>query len=435
MGAEQRDPWMERITEGTGVRPVGVSGFKLSVLESGTATFDSKGESCSIGSHPSNQLQINDPTVSRFHCEISATPEGALIKDLRSLNGTYVDGVRIREAFLRDGSVLRLGNAAVRCEISRTKHLPPLSQRTELGRLVGASLPMRVTFARLERAAAAETNILIEGEAGTGKGAAAEVIHLNSARRSGPFRVVDCSALPPAQLDSEIFGHEAGAFPGAESSRAGAVETASRGTLLLDEIGDLPADLQPKVLRLIEEGQIRRIGSSTLVPVDVRVIASTNRDLRAEVNTARFRPDLYYRIAGMTIPLPALREHPDDLPLIARRILESLGASSGDLQRLLAPESMSRLQRAVWPGNVRELRDYLERCLAHPSGADTLGGMTIDATMPYAESRDRAIAAFERTYVQQLLALHRGHVSAAAKSANITRVHLHRLIRRHGVSR
>jgi DNA-binding NtrC family response regulator len=280
---------------------------------------------------------------------------------------------------------------------------------------------------------------LIEGETGTGKEGTAEAIHDASTRKDKPFVVVDCSAIPANLLESELFGHEKGAFTGAATRRIGAFEEASGGTIFLDEIGELPQELQQKLLRVLEQYEIRRIGSNTYERADVRVVAATNRDLRAEVNEGRFRSDLYYRLAVVKISLPALRHRPDDLPILVDRILSRLHASDAAISALKKPEFIGTLARATWPGNVRELRNYLERCLVFQepvplSESEGHGAVhSIDPSLPYDDARAAALADFERRYVEGLLETHSGSVSSASRAAGVSKVYLYRLINKHGL--
>ncbi len=404
------------------------------------AAWQSTGDRCSIGSHRGNDLVVEDSTVSRFHCEIVVDEGGARVRDLKSRNGTVVDGVAVREAFLRAGSLLRLGKTVVRFELGMELNKLPLSEETHFGSLTGVSAAMRAVFAMLARAADSDATVLLEGETGTGKSQAARSIHRESARRDGPFVIVDCGAILGNLLESELFGHEKGAFTGATDRRVGAFEEASGGTLFLDEIGELPLDLQPKLLRALEAREVRRVGSNTHRPVDVRVVAATNRDLRTEVNVGRFRADLYFRLAVVTLGMPPLRQRPEDIPALVEEMLTSLRAPPEQAEALRAPAFVAQLQHAVWSGNVRELRNYLERCIvlraigpveACEDGAGA--GLVVDPTAPYASERDRAIADFERRYFEGLLRLHGGKVSRAAGAAGIDRAYLYRLMRRHGI--
>jgi two-component system response regulator GlrR len=422
--------------------PPTVRRFRLTVVEGpGTGThWESASDVCSIGSHPHNHFALDDSTVSRFHCEVRIGPRGALVKDLNSTNGVIVDGVHVLEGYLRGGSLLRLGRAVLRFDYSAETNRLQLSEQTHFGSLVGTSVAMRECFALLERAAARDVTVLLEGETGTGKSQAAQAIHQASARRDKPFLVVDCGAIPSNLLESELFGHEKGAFTGAVGRREGAFEEANGGTVFLDEIGELPAELQPKLLRVLEAREIRRVGSNTYQPVDIRLIAATHRDLRAAVNTGGFRSDLFFRLAVLRISLPSLRQRPEDLPLLVEKLLASMKAAPEHTGALRTPEFFSRLQHAAWPGNVRELRNYLERCLVFEdalalSEQETGPGGTleVDPAQPYADQRRRAVDDFERRYLRALLEKHQGKVAQAATTAGVDRVHLYRLLRRHGI--
>jgi DNA-binding NtrC family response regulator len=312
----------------------------------------------------------------------------------------------------------------------------------ELGRfgdMVGGSAAIRNVFAILERAAATSATVVLEGETGVGKTLAARSIHAESSRAAGTFVMVDCAAVPPTLLESELFGHERGAFTGAEAHRVGAFEAAHRGTLFLDEIGELPIALQSKLLGVLENRELRRLGGGESRKVDVRVIAATSRDLRAEVGANRFRADLYYRLAVVRIVQPPLRERRADIPGLAAAMLRRLGARDEQIRALLTPHFCEQLARAPWPGNLRELRNYLERCLVFDAAQplETACAVPDDAytALPYALARERALRAFERRYLLSLLEAHNDRVSAAAADAGIDRTHFYRLLRRHGILR
>ncbi|MCS6798038.1 MAG: sigma 54-interacting transcriptional regulator [Myxococcota bacterium] len=396
-----------------------------------------------IGSHPANDVVLDaDPDISPFHCELEVTSEGLRVRDRHSASGTFIDGVRVVDAFLPDAASLVVGATLLSIGVAEPAgEMQPIAP-TAFGSLVGVSKAMRRVFAELERAASTDATVLLEGETGTGKERAAQALHDASRRRDGPFVVVDCAALPETLIESELYGHEKGAFTGAVSRRIGAFEAADGGTVFLDEIGELPLAMQPRLLRVLETRTVRRLGSQEPVPVDVRVIAATHRDLRAEVNAGRFREDLYFRLAVICIRLPPLRERPEDIPPLAERLLEALGASVEERRRLLTPSLVARLRAAPWPGNVRELRNFLTRCLAlrelPPLPAATDGGCSsrlpeVDARVPYEASRRAWIDTHERAYVSRLLDLHEGNVSAAARAAGLHRGYLHRLLRKHGL--
>jgi DNA-binding NtrC family response regulator len=414
-----------------------VQRFTLEVVEGPDqgARFESKGDRAVIGVGASCNMVLSDETVSRFHCEITLARGRPFLVDLGSRNGTLVDGVQVVQAFVPPTALLRLGRTTVRFESEDHEVEIPISSRNRFGGMVGRAPVMRAVFALMERAAESDATVLLEGETGTGKEAAARAMHGESARKDGPFIVVDCGAVPPDLLESELFGHEKGAFTGATQSRTGAFEAASGGTLFLDEIGELSLDLQPKLLRAIERREIKRVGTNSYLPVDVRLVAATNRDLRDEVNGRRFRSDLYYRLAVLEIRLPPLRERIEDLLPLRDEILAQLGLlDSPELQPLIRSLPLQVLSRHSWPGNVRELRNYLERCLVLRSAAglpDAAGDQRAggDALLPLRAARDR----WQREYLQDLLTRTGDNVAAAARAAGVDRIHLYRLLRKHGL--
>jgi DNA-binding NtrC family response regulator len=420
-----------------GDKIAGVRGFALTVVRGPLegARFVARNGRATIGSHAHNDLIVVDPAVSRFHCELQAGAAGVAIRDLASSNGTRVDGVRVRDAFVRDGSVLELGRSCVQLELSQQVIEPAASPRDRFGSLLGRSVAMRRAFAALEAVAPTDVTVLLEGETGTGKEEAALSLHQASARATGPFVVVDCGALPAGVLESELFGHERGAFTGAHDRRLGAFAAAAGGTVFLDEIGELPLELQPKLLRVLERRTVRRLGSNSHEPVDVRVIAATHKDLRLEVNAGRFRSDLYYRLAVVRVRLPPLRERPDDLELVAARLLDQMAVRDDVRAALLAPAALGQLRAGAWPGNVRELRNHLERAsVFHREHAVAESADDAAAPTGFGEARMRALHAFERSYLEDLFARHRA-VNDAAAEAGISRVQLWRLARRHGIQR
>jgi two-component system, NtrC family, response regulator GlrR len=410
---------------------------KLRLLDgSGRLVAELSKARSSVGQQASNDLVLEDASVSRFHCELLLGEGEARVRDLESRNGTWVDGTRVVEAFLREGSQLKLGRTALQVSLADERVPQLLSERTELGQLVGRSAPMRAAFAQLERAAATDTTVLIEGETGTGKEGAAEALHLASARRDKPLVVIDCAAIPASLIESELFGHGKGSFTGASSARIGAFEEAEGGTILLDEIGELPLELQPKLLRVLERKEIRRVGENLPTPLDLRVVAATHRDLRAAVNHRTFRADLYFRLSVVRVVLPPLRERPEDIPLLVPHLLARLGVGAEVAQALQRPEFVASLLRSSWPGNVRELRNFLERCavfqrplpLDEHDGAAAAGGT-------FAAVRQQALDAFERRYLLELMVRHDGKVAAAAQQAGVGRAYLYRLLHKHGLNR
>jgi DNA-binding NtrC family response regulator len=297
---------------------------------------------------------------------------------------------------------------------------------------------MRAIFAILERAAESDTTVLVTGETGTGKDRAAESLHRLSVRRDKPYLVVDCCAMPAHLVEAELFGYERGAFTGADRDHAGAFEVADGGTLFLDEVGEMPLELQPKLLRAIEKREVRRLGSNQYRKVDVRVIAATNRDLRAEVNAQRFRSDLYYRLAVIEVRLPSLRERVEDIPMLVEAILPELDIQDPELlQSLRTPEFMARLRVSSWPGNVRALRNALERMVAlqdthllEPGGGSNLvATIAPDLSVPLLIGKRRIAEGYERAYLVAMLRACGNNVSEAARRAKVSRFLLHRIIR------
>ncbi|MFO0674876.1 MAG: sigma-54-dependent Fis family transcriptional regulator [Polyangiaceae bacterium] len=258
-----------------------------------------------IGSSEACDLALDDRAVSRLHFEIALGARALKLRDLGSTNGTWVKGLRIVEAEIPAGTMVELGGSAVRIERDGDALPMPLaSARESFGALLGKSVAMRQVYAVLERVAPSDATVLLRGETGTGKEVAARSIHDASPRKTGPFVAVDCGAIPENLFESELFGHAKGAFTGANADRPGVFEEASGGTLFLDEIGELPASLQPKLLRALETRTVRRVGTNVERPVDVRVVAATNRPLEQAVNEGTFREDLYYRLCVVEVALP-----------------------------------------------------------------------------------------------------------------------------------
>jgi two-component system response regulator GlrR len=419
--------------------------FTLSVLDGpdqGARATVASGRAV-IGTHESAALRLGDGAVSRFHVELAAADDGIALKDLGSRNGTFLAGVRVRDVTLPGGAVFEVGRSRIRVELEANVGRSEASASNRFGQMVGSSAHMRRAFSLLERAARSDVTVLLTGETGTGKEAAARSIHLASERAKGPFVVVDCSSVPANLFEAELFGHEKGSFTGAHAAREGAFELAEGGTLFIDEIGELALDLQPKLLRVLEQREAKRIGSQRVTPVDARVVAATHRDLRFEVNARRFRADLYYRLAVVEIGLPPLRKRPEDMGLL----VESLGASIGDrlgvdVTPLSSPALLDELRRHAWPGNVRELRNFLERYLVlggsepgPPASQGGASGGAVDLTLSLKQGRDRAVAGFERAYLEAILEQHGGNIREASRVAGVDRVHFYRLMWKHGLKR
>ena len=326
---------------------------------SGGATVDQGTPVITVGTAPGQSLVLSDPAVSRYHLELRHRRDGISVHDLGSTNGTWLGAARIERAVVPAGTRIEIGSTALVVEDAGAEALATESV-VEAPGLVGVSEAMRGVARLVERLARTTTAVLIEGETGAGKEVVASALHDAGPRRDGPFVVVDCGSLPPTLIASQLFGHERGAFTGADARRPGAFERAQGGTILLDDIGELPLELQPTLLGVLERRRFCRLGGSVEVHTDARVLAATNRDLRTEVNAGSFRADLYYRLAVARIVVPPLRERLEDLePLIASFVERITGVPG---ENPLAA-SMDALRRARWSGNVRELRNLVEAAL------------------------------------------------------------------------
>jgi transcriptional regulator with PAS, ATPase and Fis domain len=398
-----------------------------------------------VGSSEACALRLADPTVSRVHCELLAQPGGVRLIDAGSTNGTFVGDVRVHDVELPLGSVVRVGASAFRLDARDEPQLVALSSDGQFGELLGASLEMRALYAVLERVSRTDVTVLVVGETGTGKDVVARSVHAASPRRAAAFIPVDCGAIPEQLFESELFGHMRGAFTGALSDRKGVFEEAAGGTLFLDEIGELPLSMQAKLLRALESKTIRRVGASHAVPVDVRVIAATNRSLGQCVNEGTFREDLYYRLAVVEVKVPPLRARRDDIPDLARRFHARVAPKGTVL-----PESfIESLRKRPWPGNVRELRNFVDRAVAlgltesmpnvaptaapsaptMPSGIESI----IPVHLPLKEARDAWTETFERVYIEAMLKRTQGNVTKAAELAGVSRRFLQRTCVRLGL--
>ena len=307
--------------------------FSLTVKNGASAglkrNFDT--ELVRVGAGPGNDLSLSDSTVSSAHFEISVSDRGFVLRDLAATNGTRLGGVRIVEAYLDKEADILAGEVLIRFKAAASVVESPLSANERFGSAVGRSSLMREIFARIEKVAPTEATVLLNGETGTGKEVVALALYEASARKDKPFVVVDCGAIAPTLIESELFGHEKGAFTGAVNRRLGAFERASGGTLFLDEVGELDISLQPKLLRVLERREIQRVGGDKNIPADVRIVAATNRDLRSMVARGDFREDLYYRLAVVTLALPPLRERREDIELLVDHFLAGFNKSRADL--------------------------------------------------------------------------------------------------------
>jgi DNA-binding NtrC family response regulator len=433
-------------TRAAGGLPASAADMHVIVL-SGTSKGVQKPlrERMAIGKAPDNDLVLADDTVSRRHCELTRAPDGVHVKDLGSTNGTRVNGARVQEATVQVGMVLKVGEVeiGIRPANHRAEVLP--SDNKLFGGALGQSLAMRTIFGVLERIAKTEATVLLEGETGTGKDVLARAIWTESGRGSGPFVVVDCGAVSYSLLESELFGHERGSFTGAVAARQGAFELAEGGTVFLDEIGELPLDVQPKLLRVLETKEFRRVGGNKTIKMDVRVVVATKRNLQREVAAGKFREDLYFRLAVVPVTVPSLRARRDDIPMLVEHILK---ASGGDETLKVSPDTMQALMAHDWPGNIRELRNVLERAvyLARATGTTDLslvslpvstaaadGAFHFEAGKSYRDTRAKYDADFEKRFVKWLLGRHAGNISAASREAKMDRKHLHDMAKKHGL--
>ena len=409
-----------------------------------------------VGKRDTNNLVIMDKTVSREHMEIEYTADSFLLRDLESTNGTFLNGSRVKEAYLSPGDLIKVGNTTMEFVAFDEKVKIEPSEKEEFGMLVGRSRKMRQIFSILEKISPTHATVIIEGETGTGKELVARAIHENSQRKGKPFVVFDCSAVAPNLIESELFGHEKGAFTGAIKSRRGAFEAASGGSIFLDEIGELTLDLQPKLLRALEQREIKRVGGNVQVKVDVRVICATHKNLRTEIDEGRFREDLYYRLSVVKVSLPPMRDRLEDIPKLIERFL-TVGKYNllpdGSLKvRRVEDDALKMLARYQWPGNVREISNVLERAVSFVDGdsiskphldfifAEMAAGeertermMAVDVDKPFKDAKQHIVEEFEKEYLTELLQKHHHNLSKAAREAKIDRKHLRNLLKKYDI--
>jgi transcriptional regulator with GAF, ATPase, and Fis domain len=419
-----------------------LEGFSITVIEgpNAGASVRARTSEVSVGTAPANDLVLTDPTVSRHHFSVTATPDGLHLRDLGSSNGTLVGSVRIQSGFI-DGEVrVRVGRTTLRIDLSDDDICEVLSPEDRFGTLIGSSSAMRRIFAALPRLAQSDSTVLLEGETGTGKGVLAAAIHEASARAAKPFVVLDCAAIAPTLIESELFGHVKGSFTGAASDRAGAFELANGGTIFIDEIGELPLDMQPKLLRVLEERTVKRVGGNQRIKIDARVIAATNRDLRMEVNRNAFRADLFYRLNVVRIHIPPLRERTGDIERLARHFHAELVPNKS-----MSEELLEYLRRQPWPGNVRELRAAVERAilfedpallaLDQPTASEAQAQVddAFDPRLSFRMAKQRAADRWEKEYMRGLMVAAKDNLSEAARIAKMDRSHLRTLLRKYGL--
>jgi transcriptional regulator with GAF, ATPase, and Fis domain len=399
-----------------------------------------------VGADPECALVLLDRTVSRRHAEVRREGDYVIVKDLASTNGTYYRDARVGEVFVPLGGEVSFGRTRVKIvpEEVAVESRPYTQDR--LGPLVGGDLRMREIFTLIEEVAPTPVTVVIEGETGTGKELVAQAIHERSLRSKGKLVVFDCTNQPKDLIESALFGHVKGAFTGATAERLGAFERANSGTIFLDELGEFSLDLQPKLLRVLESREIQKVGGDDYDPVDVRVIAATNRNLRAEVRAGRFREDLFYRLAVVRIQLPPLRDRREDIPRLVEHFLEETKADCS-----VDPSCIEKLKRYDWPGNVRELKNVVDRAAALSRGRENVdlakfiqhdeedtplgsAAAQADTNLSFKEAKGKVIQSFETQYIEALLREHNNNISVAAREAGIDRKHFKDLMRKHGIA-
>ncbi|MFT3713945.1 MAG: sigma 54-interacting transcriptional regulator [Archangium sp.] len=425
---DRRGTWVTQVAGGRGRQ---LASYRLTVTRGAGQgkSVQVRAPALRIGALAGNGLQLDDPSVSGIHCELLHDEEGIRVKDLGSRNGTRVDGVLVRDAVLTGAATISLGATDVRFEPGDEVVPLAASDVERYGPLLGRSAVMRELFHQLSGFAKSDATVLLRGETGAGKEAVAEALVQHGSRAEAALVVVDCSALAPTLIESELFGHEKGAFTGATATREGAFERAHGGTVFLDEIGELPLELQPRLLRVLERREVQRVGGGKPIAVDVRIIAATHRALEEEVNRGRFRADLFYRLSVLRVDVPPLRSRKEDLELLATHFAG----------RAIDATTLERFAQHDWPGNVRELRNAVERWKAGaepvqrpaaPSTATVSGDL--DLSVPYLEQKERMVGDFERRYVKALLAACKGNLAEGARIAGVSRMAIVKLVSRHG---
>ncbi|MBW2526708.1 MAG: sigma 54-dependent Fis family transcriptional regulator [Deltaproteobacteria bacterium] len=394
---------------------------------------------CTVGSADDADIRIAEPTVSRHHVRLALVPEGVLVEDLGSHNGTTYHGQRIQTLVMALGGRIQVGAVTLALELDSDaleQALPPYVLGDYRG-IVGPSPAMRRLFATLERLEGTLANVLVEGPSGVGKELIATALHEGSSVADGPFVVVNCGAIAPELVASELFGHTVGAYTGAVTPREGAFASAHGGTLFLDEIGELPLQVQPMLLRTLETGEVRPLGTDAARQVKVRIVAATNRRLEEEVAAGRFREDLYFRLAVVRLSVPPLRERPQDVGPLARHFAAGIGLDE-------LPETIiDQLAQMPWPGNARELRNAVEAYAAlgtiqahqglPSTDLDRVLRSHLELARPYGEQKDALVERFTRLYLETLLDHTKGNQTAAARLAGLGRSYFNRLLQKYGL--
>ena len=401
----------------------------------------SSSDTVSVGSAEGNDLVLGDKTVSRFHLELRRRAGRIVVVDHGSTNGTRIGSAVIHSGSVAmdAGSVLQLGASSLRVDDGELVDVGDAP--AALGDLRGDGPAMRRLMAQASRVAKSDVSVLLLGESGTGKELVARALHEVSPRAAEAFVTVDCGAISPTLFASELFGHERGSFTSADRQHIGAFERASGGTIFLDEVGELPLELQSALLGALERKKIRRVGGRDDIDIDVRLVSATHRDLRANVNAGSFRLDLFYRLAVVTLSVPPLRERADDIPQLVEHFLHEAGFG-GNVADVFPADAMKRFAQHSWPGNVRELRNVVLGTLALGEPASLEGQAGVSLTqgsdpfavlldLSYRDAKRRATDEFERRYVEHLLEKSSGNVRQAARDAQMDCSYLMELIKRH----
>ncbi len=329
-----------------------------------TRTFPINKEKMIIGSDQNNDIRLQDPSVSKYHAIIEYRQDHFFIKDQNSAEGTYVDDKKISETVLNPDTEIRIGKIKLSFTTATSDATISPSQESSFNGMLGQSTEMRKIYSLIKRIAPSNVPVLLQGETGTGKELATRAIHSLSNYSKGPLVIINCGAIPKNLIESEFFGHKKGSFTGSQSERIGAFERAHGGTIFLDEIGELPIDLQPRLLRVIEDKMVTRVGADQAIPTDFRLISATNRKLEEEIEEGNFRQDLFFRINVIPITLPPLRERKEDIPALADFFLKTKATTTDFAGRLkLSSQAKSKLMKHDWPGNVREIKNVIERAV------------------------------------------------------------------------
>ena len=392
-----------------------------------------------IGRHSTCDLALPDPRVSGVHLELRRVDDRVHVRDAGSTNGTWLGPHRITDVELAVGAELMVGDTLLRLEMDDTASRAAVSPDQSFGDLVGASTAMREIFATLDRVAKKPLSLLFQGEAGTGKEEMARAVVALSTRAAAPFVVIDVTSFPAALVDAVLFGQEKTA---STEESLGLFESANGGTVFIDEVGQLSASSQSKLLRILERQELTRTGGHVATKIDVRVLAATTRDLRHEIEHNQFREDLYFRLAQVRIFVPPLRDRMEDIPLLCAKLL----APSGQEAFTIEPDAVKQLATHPWPGNVRELRNALERAAALAQdnvirSADVAGEgfgfrgtrderSALDLSGTFKLAKDRSVERFESAYLSALMRRCNGNVSLASREADLARHHLRDLLKK-----